>query len=667
MKTSIVLLFFISALFLSLPGIAQKVHKTSPSQKTFLDNQDSMGKDMSSVLSDSSDILNVSKAGLRISDALDFDEATLGSAHLLFGSPTASDTTIIHKEGIGISANSFIGKLNANFNAGAIEFENQLYRSIFGSGGVLLAEFDIDTFSTQLFPGLLRQQSKDCITNIMAGEIALYNSSSPWIESVLTKDTLRFYKESVGLLFNEESNLSSLALDFEFGPTTASYGTFGMINDNGTNNITIGPFGIIHKESFSPGNTFNRFTLEPDSLVMYNSAKQRTIRLGVDQQSLGGTLTLFDSQAKIHTSIIDDQNGDVTMQMNHQGDLRVWLGTFQEGGIINTVGQNGSMNTYLGRADRHLDGRFGGLGVMDDVSILRAGMEVDESRKGLVYTNGSIKVFDNADFNWTETNRYGYYLYNSSGGFTATLTSDVLDANVGYLSAYGTNQAPNFFAGANWNFNGNGNSGIASVLDDQGVDQAAILVNQNNEGIVFSDFAFFGSEPNNNPVYSLQVQQQPNYGLGLFRDNTNFYEFYINSNNDLAIFFQNATIGTFDNATGAYNQVSDRRMKKNIRSLNSTLDNVQKLVPSRYTYIHDNANSESIGFVAQEVETVFPELVTTTKDKEGKDLKAINYSGLSVIAIKAIQEQQEIIEQQNKRIRQLENQIAEIKALLEKR
>jgi hypothetical protein len=44
-----------------------------------------------------------------------------------------------------------------------------------------------------------------------------------------------------------------------------------------------------------------------------------------------------------------------------------------------------------------------------------------------------------------------------------------------------------------------------------------------------------------------------------------------------------------------------------------------------------------LGLIAQEVETVLPELVTTDKDTE--QTKGLNYIGLVPVAIKAIQEQ----------------------------
>jgi hypothetical protein len=56
-----------------------------------------------------------------------------------------------------------------------------------------------------------------------------------------------------------------------------------------------------------------------------------------------------------------------------------------------------------------------------------------------------------------------------------------------------------------------------------------------------------------------------------------------------------------------------------------------------------------IGFIAQEVEPIFPELVTPpTNDGKRETPYMMNYAGFGVLAIKAIQEQQEILDLQIK-------------------
>jgi NAD kinase len=56
--------------------------------------------------------------------------------------------------------------------------------------------------------------------------------------------------------------------------------------------------------------------------------------------------------------------------------------------------------------------------------------------------------------------------------------------------------------------------------------------------------------------------------------------------------------------------------------------------------------------------------VSETKDKDGKKILGIAYGKTGVLAIKAIQEQQEIIEQQQERIESLEKRLALIEKIL---
>jgi len=50
------------------------------------------------------------------------------------------------------------------------------------------------------------------------------------------------------------------------------------------------------------------------------------------------------------------------------------------------------------------------------------------------------------------------------------------------------------------------------------------------------------------------------------------------------------------------------------------------------------------------------------EDSKEEDIHLVNYSGLSVVAIKAIQEQQEIIDQLLEKMNQLEQEINQLKS-----
>ena len=62
------------------------------------------------------------------------------------------------------------------------------------------------------------------------------------------------------------------------------------------------------------------------------------------------------------------------------------------------------------------------------------------------------------------------------------------------------------------------------------------------------------------------------------------------------------------------------------------------------------------GFIAQEVETVFPEWIYT---EDG--YKAINYSGFNATVVNALQEMNKIVQKQQEMIEQQQKEIEELK------
>ncbi len=98
---------------------------------------------------------------------------------------------------------------------------------------------------------------------------------------------------------------------------------------------------------------------------------------------------------------------------------------------------------------------------------------------------------------------------------------------------------------------------------------------------------------------------------------------------------------------GEMKQRSDRRLKKNIKIMSGVLDKVLQLKPSTYQFKESTNNKTKIGMIAQEVNELFPELISK------KEHYTLNYSGFGVIAIKAIQEQQKMIEELKKELKEI--------------
>jgi len=109
-------------------------------------------------------------------------------------------------------------------------------------------------------------------------------------------------------------------------------------------------------------------------------------------------------------------------------------------------------------------------------------------------------------------------------------------------------------------------------------------------------------------------------------------------------------IGTGDAVlVGTLTQLSDIRFKKNISSIEGVLSKIKQLRGVTYNW-KDNTKdtAQQIGFIAQEVEKVFPQLVKTDE----KGMKSVAYSNMVPVLLEAIKEQQKQIDELKKMVEQ---------------
>jgi hypothetical protein len=147
------------------------------------------------------------------------------------------------------------------------------------------------------------------------------------------------------------------------------------------------------------------------------------------------------------------------------------------------------------------------------------------------------------------------------------------------------------------------------------------------------------------------------------------WEFWVTDLGTLALYndqlLGGAPAGVFA-INGNYSS-SDRRLKKNISNVPSVLAKLNQLQPVKYRFNQETDTAPlSLGLIAQDVQTLFPELVATSpvrKNGEGGTLM-VNYTGLGVIAVKAIQEQQVQIDQLKTENAYLRTRLDAIEALL---
>jgi hypothetical protein len=133
----------------------------------------------------------------------------------------------------------------------------------------------------------------------------------------------------------------------------------------------------------------------------------------------------------------------------------------------------------------------------------------------------------------------------------------------------------------------------------------------------------------------------------------------------------------FTYAAGNYLVFSDKSLKENIRTIPSALQTVLKLRGVLYDFLPEKfldkpANPDSkifsadnknhIGFVAQEVEEILPQIIKT-EPKTG--FKSVGYLALVPVLVEAIKEQQTVLELQNSKQNDNLIEIANLKSEIE--
>jgi hypothetical protein len=125
--------------------------------------------------------------------------------------------------------------------------------------------------------------------------------------------------------------------------------------------------------------------------------------------------------------------------------------------------------------------------------------------------------------------------------------------------------------------------------------------------------------------------------------------------------------------------LSDRRLKKDIKTVTNSIEIIKKLNPVTYTFDQDNhknitlGQTKQYGFISQEVKEILPELtspivVPANVDSTGKEISAreeylgLNYQGFTAIMVDAIKTQQQTIEAQQKQIDELKNMVKSLAA-----
>lgn len=269
--------------------------------------------------------------------------------------------------------------------------------------------------------------------------------------------------------------------------------------------------------------------------------------------------------------------------------------------------------------------------------------------------NGVSSLYNNTNGADNTANGYQSLNSNSTGDMNTANGSSSLSSNT-----IGNNNTSSGHFSLYANLNGNNNTAIGKSslsLNQSGNNNTAVGAYANSSSITFDNTTALGA------LTSITASNQIRLGNSTV-----------------------TSIGGFANWTN----VSDKRFKKDINQNVPGLEFIKKLKPvtyhldinaiANYTKISDNLrikeseilkeNILQTGFIAQEVEASAKEVgfdfSGVDAPKNENDFYGLRYAEFVVPLVKAVQEQQQIIEQQNKKIQSLEGRLKVIEQKLSK-
>ncbi|MBA4155294.1 tail fiber domain-containing protein [Flavobacterium sp.] len=445
--------------------------------------------------------------------------------------------------------------------------------------------------------------------NIAIGNFALYSNTTGVNNSAHGSQAL--YSNTTGNA-NTGIGANALVSNTTGGTNTAVGGASLYYNTTGSGNTASGYYSLFSNTSGFNNTASGYLSLQNNTTGFYNTASG----LSALQNNTVGTY--------------NTATGVSALQNNVAGTYNTATGVFAL--FANTTGSN---NTSIGRSAL-LGNTVGNFNTASGAYALSS------NSSGINNTaNGYLSLYSNVTGSYNSALGVESLYTNTTGVANTSLGYQSLRANTlgSYNSAMGsgaliTNSTGNF----------NTSSGNGSLYN-------------NTSGSYNSAIGFRGLEYNTIGNFNTSC------GVDALRINTT------GSNNTAIGYNANVPNGAANNQIriGDYNityagvQVgwsitSDSRWKTNIKPSSLGLEFIKKLNPVSYYRTNDENKKTEYGFVAQEVEKTLDECGDSnngiiTKDDEG--LLSMRYNDLIAPLVKAIQEQQKMIEKLNVEIKLL--------------
>ncbi len=408
--------------------------------------------------------------------------------------------------------------------------------------------------------------------------------------------------------------------------TTAAGNTFtGYLTgylSTGAQNVFNGAFAGASNTTGS-GNIFNGY-----SAGLRNTTGSQNIFTG-SQAGLSNT-----------TAAMNVFTGTVAGYANTTGGSNVFIG--HAAGYANTVG---SANIFIGR-----DAGGGGTTSSSNVFIgnqagynnTAFGNVFIGNQAGMSSTSGGSNLFSGYYAGYSNTTGGGNVFTGYQAGMSNTtgIFNVFTGKQAGYSNTTGVNNVftgqgagyANTSGGSNL-FSGN-QTGQSNTTGMGNVFTGELAGSQNTTGwwSVFS--GYYAGYSNTTGGYNTTYGAKADLGAGTLNNASAFgYSAIATTSNSVRL---GNTAVTLIGGQVAWSNLSDRRLKTNIKDSTRGLAFVNKLRPVDYI-LKDNKKPET-GFIAQEVEEVDPNFEGINKPKEGEKYYSLTYTDFIPSMVKSIQE-----------------------------
>ena len=333
-------------------------------------------------------------------------------------------------------------------------------------------------------------------------------------------------------------------------------------------------------------------------------------------------------------------------QLDMSGNMST-AGSYTSGGLIRV---GASTNLYLDYnygcsiVGVYSAYRFQGVFAMGDAYKLA----IDGTSPGNLY-----------GISWSHPNAGGQATYLNDHGMMVMVngvTYSALSSNIWARGRVTANE--NVYSNSGW-FYSNNNAGWYNNTYGQGLRTAKGNVTYGSIINIGENFNGYGGYAITN-TYNTIYMQNSGGDHGFFRDGGGGgWSFFYHQNYNCAGIGTDATdpsyslhIIKYGGSNTGWIIWSDRRIKENIKTIDNALDKVLSLRGVYYNKIDDPNKERCVGYIAQEVMEVVPELVVYSEEL---DIYNMNYGPMVAMLTEAIKEQQAQIEELKQQVQLLLN------------